>query len=77
MYADEGRLTSFRFGYIVSGDVLYLPHGACVCEKAVGQHNVAMRVPAMIFSSYHMRTNALMSLIYPAPLGHNSASQFE
>lgn len=68
--ANEGRLVSFRFVYTIPGDIIYLPFGAIVCEKACGANNVSMRVPSMIFTPGSLDAIKFMCAVYPAQLGH-------
>lgn len=42
---------SFRYGYISPGDVVYVPAGAMVMEKAVVADNVTIRVLTPLLST--------------------------
>lgn len=66
---NDGKMMSFRFSYIVPGDIVYIPYGSMVCEKAVGMNNVAMRVPSLIMSEYSEMGMQFMSRLYPTQLG--------
>lgn len=44
-------LQTFSHTYVQSGDILYVPSGAIVCEKAVTRHNVLLRVPSTLLST--------------------------
>lgn len=35
--------SSYKFAYVQPGDVVYIPAGAIVCEKAVGGHSLVLR----------------------------------
>lgn len=68
--ANEGRLASFRFVYAIPGDIIYLPFGSIVCEKACGANNVSMRTPSMIFTPGSRDAVKFMCAVYPGQLGH-------
>ena len=44
-------LKTFSQAFVQSGDILYVPSGAIVCEKAVSRHNVLLRVPSTLLST--------------------------
>ena len=67
--AAEGMLSSFRFSYIIAGDIVYMPHGIIVCEKAVGANNVSMRVPSMLCTKNDLLSLAFIRKVYPMCLG--------
>lgn len=45
---EEIRPASFAHLYVQGGDVLYLPAGCLICEKAVSQHNVILRATSTL-----------------------------
>ena len=56
--------------YVVPGDVVYIPFGTMICEKVLGGHCMALRVPMALFSSKHMFAAQMMMKVCDAkPLG--------
>ncbi len=47
---DDRAPTSLKFIYVQSGDIVYLPAGTIVCEKAVGAHNIMLRAHTTVLS---------------------------
>ena len=42
--------SSYKFAYVQPGDVVYIPAGAIVCEKAVGGHSLVLRSYSTLLS---------------------------
>ena len=55
-------------GYMSKGDVLYIPAGSLIFEKAINQHVTALRVPVMAMSSYGMMSLEHAGSMYPERL---------
>lgn len=47
---DDRTPSTFKSIYVQSGDIVYLPAGSIVCEKAVGAHNVMLRAYTTVLS---------------------------
>ena len=43
-------LRTFAHTFVQSGDILFVPSGSILCEKAVSKHNVILRVPSTFLS---------------------------
>lgn len=43
-------LSSVRVTYINPGDVIYIPFGSLLCEKALGGHSLGLRIPMALLS---------------------------
>ncbi len=41
---------SYKFAYVQQGDIVYIPAGSIVCEKAVGGHSLVLRAYSMLLS---------------------------
>lgn len=61
----EGQLQSFRYLYVIAGDVVYLPPGTIVCEKAMGTNSTGIRVVSMLHSEAHLAHLSFMASVYP------------
>lgn len=53
---EHGSLSSLRMTYVTPGDLMYLPYGSLVCEKALGAHNVALRASMTLISPAQTQT---------------------
>lgn len=42
--------TTYRYTYVQQGDVIYLPAGTLMCEKAVGGHSLVLRSYSTLIS---------------------------
>ena len=49
---NSGRFSTLAHGYIVPGDVVYIPFGAILCEKAVACSNVSLRVSSLLIHKH-------------------------
>lgn len=50
-FLEASETVSFRYGYLVPGDVLFIPAGSILLEKSVVADNIMLRVASPIMSS--------------------------
>lgn len=55
----EETLKTLRLTYVLPGDIFYIPYGSMVCEKALGEHNFALRVPMTLMKQSDQHTSFL------------------
>ena len=66
---NEGSFKTFSHGFVIPGDIVYLPFGHILTEKATGNNNVSLRVPSMLVHDSGLSGSAeLLSLAYPQKL---------
>lgn len=59
LMATPDKFTTLRMTYSNPGDVLYIPAGSLLVEKALGAHCMALRVPLTLVSPACRMTNSL------------------
>ena len=60
-----GQLKSIRHGFLVAGDVMYIPPGALLVEKAVGATNIALRTASMVLAQDSSSSTLLIAAAHP------------
>ncbi len=50
-FLENSVLPSFRYVYMIPGDVMYVPPGSILLEKACVGDNILLRVPSTLMSS--------------------------
>ena len=50
-FVEQFMPASFRYGYVQPGDILYVPGGSLLIEKAVVNDNIVLRVPSPLIST--------------------------
>lgn len=64
--------STFRYGYITQGDLLWIPSGHIMVEKAVVAHNLILRVPSTLLCLASLPGTLLIGGSYPSTLGLTS-----
>ena len=65
---------SLKWVYATKGDVLYVPFGTLVVERAVGdKHSVCLRTTSMMFTPQLQQASLFYASAYPQTLGLGSA----
>ena len=66
---NSARFNTLAHGYIVPGDIVYIPFGAVFCEKSVGGHNVSLCVSSLLIHKHQCPSADLITNAYPKILG--------
>ena len=62
---NKGEFNTFSHGYLVPGDLIYLPFGHVVCEKATKSHNISLRTTSLLVTPENDKTANFLGLAFP------------
>ena len=62
---NQGKFNTFSHGYLVPGDLIYMPFGHVMCEKATKNHNLSLRTTSLLVSQSSGATADFLGLAYP------------
>lgn len=55
MSSDLNACDSLRMAYLIPNDIMYVPFGTLLCEKALGtSHCIGLRAHVLLMSSQHL-----------------------
>ena len=58
-------ISTLKTAYVVAGDLMYIPFGCIVVEKAIASNNTALRVASMLITADQLPAQRFLLESYP------------